>query len=107
MVTVWPMATRLCSRVATIVKTTAATAAPVATAPMTVVVRVLAVVVPVALVAPVQDVVLRVVTSQLPAHQPMAATSLLCPPVPLMLPVPSVFARPLWPKRKENKHVAT
>jgi hypothetical protein len=37
-------------------------------------------------------------------RRPMAATSL---PSRLTPPVPSVFARPLWPKRKENKHVAT
>ncbi|MEY2838670.1 MAG: hypothetical protein RJB60_969, partial [Pseudomonadota bacterium] len=45
--------------------------------------------------------VLAVVPLALKARQPMAATSLLSPLTP------SVFARPPWPKRKENNHVAT
>jgi len=90
--------------VATIVKTTAATAVPVATAPMTVVVLVLAAVV---LVAQVLVVAPPAVTLVLLPPQLTAATSLPCLLVPLMPRVPSVFARPPWPKRKENKHVAT
>lgn len=84
------MAKPLCSRVTTAWTTVATAVARAAIAPVTVVV--LALVVAALAVAPRVPMVLRLT----------AATSLLQALTP-----PSVFARPPWPKRKENKHVAT